>query len=371
MINPHIKEFPSQTEMSGFYVIYHGSAGGEVDGQRGLTHLIEHLGCTTVKKLESDMDDNAISWNAMTADDSMVFYMTGIAERVSKMVQPFLNKVLHPTFTEKEFERERKVVLQEYQDSFNAQTGCHYYNLMRAKYGYCTPIGYREDLEKTTYKDCLNLVQQVRRPSEIIAVGLPSLKGLDKIRFADPFTFPPLSINHNKKLKFESFKSNDNASLIMLSNPLPRTELPTASFLARVLGQGFRSPLYKELRDARGLVYYVSTYPTEVRKSGLFGLNTETSKKKAKEAAKVIQDVLHNPKKYITSSRVESVRQHLRAKKKINDLFLYERLGSLMNPETSVYSAVDTVTVADLRQLCEKVIQPISIDSDGYKHVNG
>ena len=366
MTNKHIQEYPSQTEMSGFYVIYNRSASLETDGQRGLTHLIEHLACTTVKKLESDLDDNAISWNAMTADDDMIFYMTGIRERVAKMVRPFLNKILYPSFTEQEFLRERNVVLQEYRDSFNSQSQCHFYNLMRTKFGYCTPIGYRQDLEKTTYQECKMLVNQVRRPNQIIAVGLPSLSrlGIDQVKFADPVIYPTLVTNYKKRLHLEHFKSNDNASLIMFSNPFPRTNLPLAGFLSRVLGQGFKSPFYKELRDDRGLVYYVSVYPHEISKTGLFCIGTETSKKKSKVAAKVIQNILENPKKYITDKRVESIRQHLRAKKKINDLFIYERIGTLMYPETSVYSVIDSANTKDLRDLCTKVIATVSIDCE-------
>jgi predicted Zn-dependent peptidase len=46
----------SETELSGFYVVYEGSTNLEKPGWYGLSHLMEHLVCKNYDHLQEDFD---------------------------------------------------------------------------------------------------------------------------------------------------------------------------------------------------------------------------------------------------------------------------------------------------------------------------
>ena len=57
-------------------------------------------------------------------------------------------------------------------------------------------------------------------------------------------------------------------------------------------GSGFTSRLMKEVRDARGLSYSVSSYFAPYRQLGVFEVNLQTKKEQTGEALKVVRDVI-------------------------------------------------------------------------------
>ena len=46
----------SQTDLSGFYVVYEGSTNLEKSGWYGISHLMEHLMCKNFDHLQEDFD---------------------------------------------------------------------------------------------------------------------------------------------------------------------------------------------------------------------------------------------------------------------------------------------------------------------------
>ncbi len=57
----------SETELSGFYVVYEGSTNLEKKGNFGISHLMEHLCCKSVDLLQEEFDRDSIDWNAYTS----------------------------------------------------------------------------------------------------------------------------------------------------------------------------------------------------------------------------------------------------------------------------------------------------------------
>ena len=136
----------SQTELSGFYVVYEGSTNLEKPGWYGISHLMEHLMCKNFDHLQEDFDKDGIDWNAYTSGNEIVFYLTGLEEKVNKWKGEFMDLLGQFNVTKEDFENERKIVLEEYMDSFNSQTEVHMLNLSRKLFNDYDPIGLREDL---------------------------------------------------------------------------------------------------------------------------------------------------------------------------------------------------------------------------------
>ena len=80
----------SQTDLSGFYVVYEGSTNLEKPGWYGISHLMEHLVCKSFDHLQEDFDKDGIDWNAYTSSNEIVFYLTGLDEKVNKWKKKFV-----------------------------------------------------------------------------------------------------------------------------------------------------------------------------------------------------------------------------------------------------------------------------------------
>jgi predicted Zn-dependent peptidase len=102
----------SKTDLSGFYVVYEGSTNLEKPGWYGLSHLSEHLLCKTFDHLQEDFDRDSIDWNAYTSSNEIVFYMTGLDEKIMKYKKDFVRLLTEFKTTKEEFENERQIVLE-------------------------------------------------------------------------------------------------------------------------------------------------------------------------------------------------------------------------------------------------------------------
>ena len=115
----------SQTDLSGFYMVYYGSTLLEKRGNYGISHLMEHLMCKNFEKLRETFEKEGIDWNAYTSSNEIVFYMTGLDEKIDKHKKEYLEALQSFEITKEQFENERQIVLQEYEDTFNDQSQSH------------------------------------------------------------------------------------------------------------------------------------------------------------------------------------------------------------------------------------------------------
>ena len=79
----------SNTQLSGFYVIYNGSTQHETNGTHGISHLLEHLMHNRNSKMYSTFDRYGITHNAFTSSTDVVFHITGLDTMVNKLKYDF------------------------------------------------------------------------------------------------------------------------------------------------------------------------------------------------------------------------------------------------------------------------------------------
>ena len=79
--------------MSSFNVVYMGSTLNEVEGNRGISHLMEHLLCKNLEFRQNEYDSDGIEFNAYTSHDKIVFYLTGLESRLEKYKDEFVSLI--------------------------------------------------------------------------------------------------------------------------------------------------------------------------------------------------------------------------------------------------------------------------------------
>ena len=345
----------SQTDLSGFYVVYEGSTNLEKKGNFGISHLLEHLCCKSFDHLQEDFDKDGIDWNAYTSGNEIVFYLTGLDEKVNKWKGEFIKLLGQFNVTKEEFENERKIVLEEYMDSFNSQTEVHMLNLSRKLFNDYDPIGLREDLENLKFMDIINFWElQYAKPTKIINVSKGKPYKNNEIDFVERTIVKSISFG-NHKVPFElgnEFK--DKTSLVMLS-PVIDEDFAYVHFINAMLSLGLKSPLYQEIRERRGLVYYVHCYQSRMNQQGLNMIATQTSNKNFNACVDAIKEVLENPKKHLTKERFDLVKDYYKVRMQKDEILRYKNVNQYINPEGwSVYDIIDTVDFKKVKKVYDK-----------------
>jgi predicted Zn-dependent peptidase len=362
----------SQTDLSGFYVVYEGSTNLEKKGWYGISHLMEHLMCKNFDHLQEDFDKDGIDWNAYTSSNEIVFYLTGLDDKVNKWKGEFMDLLSQFNVTKEQFENERNIVLEEYMDCFNDQTQSHQLNLSRKLFNDYDPIGLKEDLENLKFMDCLNFFElQYAKPSKIINVSKNKEYKNRLIDFVERDIVKPISFgNHDVTLELNNdFK--DKSSLVMLS-PVIDEDFAYVHFINSMLSLGLKSPLYQEVREKKGLVYYIHCYQTRVNKQGLVNIATQTSNKNFDKVVDSIKTVFENPSKFLTKERFDLVKDFYTVRRQKDEILRYKNVNQWINPEGwSVYDILDKVTLKKIKEVYKKYYQfdkfYISNDKNEFK----
>jgi predicted Zn-dependent peptidase len=345
----------SETDLSGFYVVYEGSTNLEKKGWYGISHLMEHLVCKNFDHLQEDFDRDGIDWNAYTSSNEIVFYLTGLDEKVNKWKGEFMDLLNGFNVTKEDFENERNIVLEEYMDSFNEQTASHQLNLSRKIFGDFEPIGLKEDLENLKFMDCLNFWElQYSKPTKIINVSKNKNYKNNEIDFAKRDIIKSTSFgNHNVSLELNNdFK--DKTSLVMLS-PIIDEDFTYVHFINAMLSLGLKSPLYQEVREKRGLVYYIHCYQSRMNKQGISTIATQTSNKNFNAVVDSVKGVITNPDKYLTKDRFKLVKDYYNVRMQKDEILRYKNVNQFINPDGwSIYDIIEDVKLSKIKEVYEK-----------------
>jgi predicted Zn-dependent peptidase len=347
----------SQTDLSGFYVVYEGSTNLEKKGWYGISHLMEHLMCKNFDHLQEDFDRDGIEWNAYTSSNEIVFYLTGLEDKVNKWKGEFMDLLGGFNVKKAEFENERNIVLEEYMDSFNEQTQCHALNLSRKLFGDFDPIGLKEDLEKLKFMDCLNFFElQYAKPTKIINVSKKDYKN-STLDFAERSIIKNLEFgNHNVPLELNN-EWKDKTSISILS-PVINEDFAYIHFINAMLSLGLKSPLYQEIREKRGLVYYVHCFQSRMNQQGINTISTQTSNRNFNAVVDAVEGVIKNPKKYLTKDRFNLVKDYYTVRRQKDEILRYKSVNQWINPEGwSVYDILDEVNLKKVLEVYDKYYQ--------------
>lgn len=361
-----IENVKASTELSGFYIVFYGSCNLEKPGIYGISHLMEHLVCKAYDHLQDELDENGISWNAYTSSNEIVFYWTGLEENLKKYRDKFIDLIAKFDITEEEFENERNIVIQEYFDSFNDQTESHYLNLCRREFDHYGPIGLLEDLKSLTYKDCKDYFNlQYIKPSKIINVSAEKMKDMKEKSFkdfsqftTDPFTY---DIKKNPDAKLEKLNQFDGKrSILIFSDQIkdPKHIAPV-QMITLLLSSGLNSPLYQEIREKRGLVYYIQNWVDRTGSEGRIFFASQTTDDNVEPFKKALIDVLKDPKKYLTEKRFNVIKNKQKISYKKNNINMHANVNKFIQPkEWILENYLDKMTLKDCLDVYDLYFNP-------------
>jgi predicted Zn-dependent peptidase len=125
-----------------------------------------------------------------------------------------------------------------------------------------------------------------------------------------------------------------------------------------MLSLGLKSPLYQEIREKRGLVYYVHCYQSRMNNQGLNSISTQTSNRNFNAVVDAVEGVIKNPKKFLTKDRFNLVKDYYSVRRQKDEILRYKSVNQWINPEGwSVYDILDKITLKKVLEVYDKYYQ--------------
>ena len=122
-----------------------------------------------------------------------------------------------------------------------------------------------------------------------------------------------------------------------------------------MLSLGLKSPLYQEIREKKGLVYYVHCYQSRVNNQGINTISTQTSNKNYNGVIESVKEVITNPDKYLTKERFDLVKDYYKVRMAKDEILRYKNVNQYINPEGwSVYDILDKVNMKKIKEVYKK-----------------
>lgn len=276
----------------------------------GISHYLEHMAFKGTKtkdcfQIISEMEILGSDVNAYTSSDRTCYHVSGRKQDLPKFAELIGDIMLNSTFPEDEVERERGVILQEYNRSLDnpGHVNYHLYN------GLAFPdqavgrktLGEPWNIKSFTRQDFIDYQQKYYTGENMIVGVVGNFDEAEMLREVEKNfgALPRGAANTVAPVNYvggaKAFEATFTQSQVYLGFPI-RGSLDKGHIAdvltSSVIGDGMSSPLFVEIREKRGLVYSVSADCDIQDNIGTMLIGAGTTPDKLEEFFKVTCDVL-------------------------------------------------------------------------------
>lgn len=368
--------------------------------EQGIAHFFEHIVFKGTKNypnsqvLASTIDAIGASFNAFTSKEYTGYYVKSASAHIETSLDVVSDMLLVPNIFQEDIDREKGVIIEEinmYEDMPMRHIGDLFENLMYqgSGLGHDT-IGTKETVSSITSEDfkrflkkwygLSNLVLVVSGDEKVVKsdkmidlikkyfskdAGKREEKGLDIKTIADEklkIVKDRLSITYKKTeqahlcLGWPGIKRNDDRKYAL-------------SLLSTVLGGNMSSRLFTEVREKRGLCYYVSSDADFYHNTGVFGASAGVDPTRTLEAISVILSefyALIDGTKPVTAEELKKAKDYtsgsfilgMEDSRSVAQFFGMRQLlmGDTITP-TDVLKRYEAVTLEEVNQVARALIK--------------
>ncbi len=243
----------------------------------GIAHFSEHMFFKgterrpTAQELAGEIDAIGGEFNAFTSKEYTAYYVKCAAEHRDVALDVLVDMLRHSRFDAEEIEREKGVIVEEmnmYYDTPRDFVGGVYEELLYGDQPLGRDIiGRKETVRGATRETFMGYLDRWYKPSRLV-LGLAGRIGADVLERAqellgdldDAETGEPEPTTPHANGRVRVFTKESDQAHVCLgvhSLPLEHPDRYALQLLATVLGGGMSSRLFSEVRERRGLAYYV------------------------------------------------------------------------------------------------------------------
>ncbi len=351
----------------------------------GISHFLEHMFFKGAKKYKNTKEvSGAIDavggdFNAFTGKEYAGYYVKVAAEKVDVALDVLSDMLIDSCFDPKEIEKERGVILEEYnmyQDTPMYQIGWDFEKLIFGD----QPLGWDQVGTKplilsVSQQQFLNYLSDLyTADNTVIAVaGNFDEKEMEE-KIEKKFVFPEKRLKKTKE--FDVYKAPENVEHVSIRNK--KTEQAhvvvgfpgysglsddafAARLLAVILGGNMSSRMFLSVRESQGLAYYIHSTTDEYNDTGTISTSAGVSVEKVDQAIKsIIDEFAKAARSGVTPDELEKAKAFLKGKiiLRLEDseeyshlLGKYELLQEKLMGSEEVMQKIDEVTLDQINKV--------------------
>ncbi len=364
----------------------------------GIAHFLEHMvfkgspKYPTAQKLAGAVDSVGANFNAFTSHEYTGYYVKSASSHLGLSLDVLSDMILVPNLKQEDIDREKGVIIEEmnmYVDTPTRYVGQIFQHLVfdEKSLGHDI-IGTKESVSALSRQDFVDFMNDWYGYENLILVLAGDEKVVsdkETLKLVDEYFSKGDGARHSKKAKELLGTSPLTESNLHVQNKATEQAhfilgFPAfscfddrryaLSLLGTVLGGNMSSRLFSEVREKRGLCYYVHSDVDLFLDSGTFGASAGVDPKRVDEAIKVSISEFYSildRSKNITSSELKSAKDYISGKfvldledsESVAQFYGMRQLvhGQIQTPE-EVLAKYQKVTLEQIEAVVKEVIKP-------------
>lgn len=283
----------------------------ENEKENGLAHFLEHMFFKGTKKrpsaraISEELDTVGSVYNAFTAKERTAYYAKVSSQYVDTALDVITDIFLNSTLPSKEITKERGAIIQEidmYEDMPMRMVDYVFDELIFGKEHPLgrTILGPKENIRSFKQKDFAAYLKRNYTPLNTVvcvAGSFPEEKVLEKIKtdfgglqHGNPPDLIRFSFSQDRPRVFVKEKKTDQTNFILgvPAYPYLHQDEDVLTVLTTILGGGMSSRLFLEVREKRGLAYFIKANVEKYPDTGYLAVQAGVEHAKLEKAVKTI-----------------------------------------------------------------------------------
>jgi predicted Zn-dependent peptidase len=370
------------------YIMLSAGSRFENASNRGIAHFAEHMFFKGTEKRPTSRDLTTIvdgmggEFNAFTSKEYTGYYIRCAGAERDTALDVLVDMLRNSKFDADELEREKGVIVEEmnmYVDTPRDYVSSVYEELVFGSnpLGWET-LGTKDTIKAATRETFLDYLGEWYTPPRIVvgvagAVGsdlLPTLEGLlGDMTGEDAGAPAPAAVERSPEPRVRLHRKDSDQANVCIgvpSYPLAHPDRYALQLLGTILGTGMSSRLFLEVRERRGLAYYVYALTSPFTDAGTLFSQAGVDLNRAEEAVEVIATEFRKladevvPAQELEKARALAKGRFVLQTESPNGLIMFglrrEVLeGQAAEPE-DVLAGLDAVTAEDVQRVAQDVI---------------
>lgn len=355
----------------------------------GISHFLEHMffkgaeRYPDTKAVSSAIDAVGGDFNAFTGKEYAGYYVKVAADHLKLAMDVLSDMMVNSKFDSKEIDKERGVILEEYnmyQDTPMYQVGWDFERLLFGDQpmGW-DQVGTKELIQSVKHEDFVKYKEELYAPNNVVLSVVGNIKHEGVVERAEEFfTFAkkkkaydwkpiePLAAPHQVYLKN---KKTEQAHLVLGFPGYPENHEDhyVKKVLSVMLGGNMSSRMFLGVREKQGLAYYIQTTTDDYMDAGVLSTRAGVDLKRADLAVTAIIDEYKQVvEEGIKEDEVTRGKDYLKGKLtlRLEDseeyahlLGKYELLYDKVRKPAKILERLDAVMVADIERVAKDILK--------------
>ena len=362
----------------------------ETKSINGISHFLEHMffkGANKYKntrEVSEAIDGAGGEFNAFTGKEYAGYYVKIAKEKLDTALDVLSDMMLYSKFAASEIEKERGVILEEfnmYLDTPMYQVGWDFEKLL---YG-DQPLGWdqigtKKLIETVQHNDFNQYKNSLYTPDNITIVLAGDINHENTIKkVKEYFTFRSVSKTLNfkpyeKKLNHEKVhlktKKTEQAHLVLGVEGLPAEDkdIYSEKLLAIILGGNMSSRMFLNVREAKGLAYYIQTTTDDYLDTGVLSTRAGIDVNRIEDAISAILNEYAKIKdKTISPQELLKAKEYFKGKIILSfedseevahfygkQFLLYQKTKTI----EEILDIIENISCEDIARIAKKLLKP-------------